>query len=145
MLRGARFFFTADEQQQVIDAIREAERNTSGEIRVHIDNFCFGSALKKAKKIFFKLRMQHTSDRNGILIYIAVISHKIAVVGDKGIHQKLDTIYWDNIVKGIIDGFRHQKKAEGLTKGIIECGLQLKTFFPAQADDKNELNDSISF
>lgn len=145
MFKSSKFFFTTEEQQQIVDAIREAEKNTSGEIRVHIDNFCFGSVLEKAKRVFYKLGMQHTKDRNGILIYIASISHKVAVVGDEGIHQKLDTVYWDSIVKGIIDGFIHQKKAEGLTKGIIDCGLQLNKYFPFQSDDKNELNDSISF
>lgn len=145
MFRNAKNFFTKDEQQQIVDAIREAERNTSGEIRVHIDNFCFASVVKKAQKLFQKLGMSQTADRNGILIYIAVLSHKIAVVGDKGIHQKLGTEYWDSIVKEIVDAFAHHKKADGLTKGIINCGHQLKIHFPYQDSDKNELNDSISF
>lgn len=145
MVRTAKNFFTKDEQQQIVDAIREAERNTSGEIRVHLDNFCFGSVVKKAEKLFQKLGMFQTTDRNGILIYIAVLSHKIAVVGDKGIHQKLGTEYWENIVKEIVDAFAHHKKADGLTKGIINCGHQLKIHFPYQDNDKNELNDSISF
>lgn len=145
MFRTAKNFFTTDEQQQIVAAIREAERNTSGEIRVHIDNFCFGSVVKKAQKLFQKLGMFHTTDRNGILIYIAVLSHKIAVVGDEGIHQKLGKEYWDSIVKEIVDAFVHHKKTEGLTKGIINCGHQLKTHFPYQVNDKNELNDSISF
>lgn len=145
MLRPAKKFFTTEEQQRIVEAIREAEKNTSGEIRVHIDNFCFGSVVKKAEKLFQKLGMSQTNDRNGILIYIAVLSHKIAVVGDEGIHQKLGTAYWDSIVKEIIDAFAHHKKIEGLTKGIIHCGHELKIHFPYQADDKNELNDSISF
>lgn len=145
MFTTAKKFFTSEEQQQIVEAIREAEKNTSGEIRIHIDNFCFGSVVEKAKKVFHKLGMQHTADRNGILIYIAVMSHKIAVVGDEGIHRKLGAEYWDRIVKGIVDAFVHHKKTDGLTKGIIDCGHQLKTFFPYQADDKNELNDSISF
>lgn len=145
MVRTAKNFFTKDEQQQIVDAIREAERNTSGEIRVHLDNFCFGSVVKKAEKLFQKLGMFQTTDRNGILIYIAVLSHKIAVVGDKGIHQKLGTEYWENIVKEIVDAFAHHKKADGLTKGIINCGHQLKIHFPYQDNDKNELNDWISF
>ena len=145
MFSSAKNFFTKDEQQQIVDAIKEAERNTSGEIRVHVDNFCIGPVMKKAQKLFQKLGMIQTADRNGILIYIAARSHKIAVIGDEGIHQKLGTEYWDNIVKGIIDAFAHHKKAEGLTKGIINCGQQLKIHFPYKDNDKNELNDSISF
>lgn len=145
MFRTTKNFFTKDEQQQIVEAIREAERNTSGEIRVHLDNFCFGSVVKKAQRLFQKLGMFQTADRNGILIYIAVLSHKIAVVGDKGIHQKLGTEYWDSIVKEIVDAFAHHKKADGLTKGIINCGHQLKIHFPYQDSDRNELSDSISF
>jgi uncharacterized membrane protein len=145
MFKTAKSFFTLEEQQRIVEAIREAEKNTSGEIRVHIDNFCFGSVVKKAQKLFQKLGMFQTNDRNGILIYIATLSHKIAVVGDEGIHQKLGAEYWDSIVKEIVDAFAHHKKADGLTKGIINCGHQLKIYFPYQSGDKNELNDSISF
>lgn len=145
MIRSVKKFFTADEQLQIVEAIQEAEKNTSGEIRIHIDGFCFGSAVKKAQKLFQKLGMFQTEDRNGILIYIAVLSHKIAVVGDEGIHNKLGTEYWESIVKEIVDAFAHHKKVEGLRKGIIHCGDQLKVHFPYQSNDKNELNDSISF
>lgn len=145
MITAAKNFFSKEEQQRIVDAIRDAERNTSGEIRVHIENFCFGDALDKAKKVFRKLEMHQTKDRNGILIYIAVVSRKMAVVGDEGIHKQLGNDYWDKIVKGIVDGFAHNNKADGLTKGIIDCGEKLKQYFPYQSDDKNELSDSISF
>jgi len=145
MITAAKNFFSKEEQQRIVDAIREAERNTSGEIRVHIENFCFGDALEKAKKVFRKLEMQNTKDRNGILIYIAVVSRKMAVIGDEGIHKQLGNDYWNKIVKEIVDGFAHNHKADGLTKGIIECGEKLKQYFPYQSDDKNELSDSISF
>lgn len=138
-------FFTKEEQETIVNAIKTAELNTSGEIRVHIENYCFGNSTIKAGKVFKKLGMDNTKDRNGILIYIAAVSRKIAIVGDKGIHEKLGSEYWDKIVNGILESFRNNTKGEGLAKGIVDCGEQLKKHFPYQSDDKNELNDSISF
>lgn len=145
MILNAKNFFSKADEEKVVTAIKEAELNTSGEIRVHIENYCFGNSLTKAEKLFSKLGMQNTKDRNGILIYIAAVSRKIAIYGDKGIHEKLGQKYWDDIVNTIIENFRKEAKAEGLAQGIIECGVQLKHFFPYQSDDKNELNDSISY
>lgn len=145
MILNAKNFFSKADEEKVVNAIKEAELNTSGEIRVHIENYCFGNSLTKAEKLFSKLGMQNTKDRNGILIYIAAVSRKIAIYGDKGIHEKLGQKYWDDIVNTIIENFRKEAKAEGLAQGIIECGVQLKHFFPYQSDDKNELNDSISY
>lgn len=145
MILNSKNFFSKEEQDIVVNAIKAAELNTSGEIRVHVENYCFGNSLTKAEKVFLKLGMQNTKDRNGILIYIAAVSRKIAIVGDKGIHEKLGKTYWDKIVNGIVESFRGDKKAEGLAKGIIDCGEQLKQYFPYQSDDKNELNDSISY
>lgn len=144
-MTNAKNFFTASEQDLIVKAIKEAELNTSGEIRVHIENYCFGNSITKAEKIFLKLGMQNTKDKNGILIYIAAVSHKIAIVGDKGIHEKLGKAYWDKIVNGIVTSFRTENKADGLAKGIIDCGEQLRHYFPYQSNDSNELNDSISF
>jgi uncharacterized membrane protein len=145
LIKNSKNFFSKDEQQLIVEAIKTAELNTSGEIRVHIENYCFGNSLVKAEKIFSKLGMQNTKDRNGILIYIAAVSRKMAIVGDKGIHEKLGKEYWDKIVNGILESFRTNTKGEGLAKGIIDCGEQLKKHFPYASDDKNELNDSISF
>lgn len=145
MILNSKNFFSREEQDLVVNAIKTAELNTSGEIRVHVENYCFGNSLSKAEKIFTRLGMQNTKDRNGILIYIAAVSRKIAIVGDKGIHEKLGEAYWDKLVNGIVENFRNNKKAEGLAKGIIDCGEQLKNYFPYTSDDKNELNDSISF
>jgi len=141
----ARNFFNLQQQQLLVDAIAEAEMNTSGEIRLHIDNFCFGSELKKAQKVFTRLNMHTTRERNGILIYVATISRKIAVIGDEGIHQKLGAEFWQNIVSQLITQFKADKKAEGLAACIIECGKQLGTYFPRQHDDKDELSNSISY
>lgn len=138
-------FFTKEEQDLIVSAIKTAEKNTSGEIRVHLESICWGDAMERAQKVFGKLGMHATKEQNGILIYIATESHKIAVIGDAGIHKKLGKEYWDKIVNGLVSCFKEGKHAQGLADAIIDCGNQLKQFFPYTSDDKNELNDSISF
>lgn len=141
----ARNFFNKEEQQQLIDAIAGAELKTSGEIRVHIENFSFGSELKRAEKVFKKLNMHQTAERNGVLIYIASLSHKVAVVGDEGIHQKLGQEFWEQLVADLISQFKADKKAPALAGCIVKCGEQLGKYFPRKEDDKNELSNTISF
>jgi uncharacterized membrane protein len=141
----ARNFFSAEEQEMLMKAIDAAEMKTSGEIRLHLESFCLGSEIKAAKKIFKQLNMQATAERNGVLIYIATLSHKIAVIGDEGIHQKLGQAFWEQLVNEMITKFRQDKKAEALADCIVTCGEQLGRFFPRKADDKNELSNSISY
>jgi len=141
----AQNFFSPTEQQLIIDAITIAELKTSGEIRMHIENFCFGDELKTAMKIFRKLNMHLTTERNGVLIYIAVVSKKIAIVGDVGIHEKLGNTFWHALVTKIVTQFKANKKAEVLAECILECGEQLSVFFPGGTKKANELNNSISF
>lgn len=141
----ARNFFDPQEQQLLVNAIGEAELNTSGEIRLHIENFCFGNELKRAQKVFAKLQMHQTKERNGVLIYIASLSRKVAVIGDEGIHQKLGSEFWATVVDKLINQFKADKKAPALAECIIECGKQLGTYFPRQHDDTDELSNSISY
>lgn len=142
---GARRFFTEQEQQLLVDAIRQAESHTSGEIRLHLANFCFGSEVKAAQRVFARLRMHQTQERNGVLFYIATYSRKIAIVGDEGIHQKLGGSYWQSLVEKLIRQFGENRKAEALAASIIDCGEQLGKFFPLKENDKNELSNDISF
>lgn len=144
-MASAKTFFNEQEKAMVIDAIREAESHTSGEIRVHLENICFGHEVRRAQQVFTKLGMHQTKERNGILIYIAVFSRKIAVVGDQGIHEKLGDRYWKDLIASIISNFKANRKAEGLAEGIIECGKKLAQFFPVQPDDINELSNDISY
>ena len=144
-VKTASRFFTEAEQKLIVDAIKTAEKNTSGEIRVHLESICWGDPIKRAQKVFNKLGMQQTKEQNGILIYIATENHKVAVIGDAGIHKKLDTEYWNKIVENLISKFKEGRKGEGLALAIIDCGDKLKEHFPYTSDDKNELNDSISF
>ncbi|HOZ87054.1 MAG TPA: TPM domain-containing protein [Bacteroidia bacterium] len=141
----ARNFFTQQEQEMLIDAIAKAELHTSGEIRLHIENFCFGSEIKTAEKVFTRLKMHQTEERNGVLIYIATLSRKVAVIGDEGIHQKLGTQFWQSLVNDLIKQFKADKKAPALAACIIECGKQLGKFFPLSDRDTNELSNNISF
>jgi uncharacterized membrane protein len=142
---SAQTFFTKQEQDLLLNAIAEAERFTSGEIRLHIQNWCLGNPLKEAKKIFARLKMHQTDQRNGVLIFIAVRSRKLAIFGDEGIHQKLGAEFWDKLVKQLIEQFRANHKADGLAECIKECGRQLGAYFPLQDGDKNELSNDISF
>lgn len=142
---GAKSFFSEKEQEMLIQAIVEAEKSTSGEIRVHLENFCWGNEVKRATKVFTNLGMQHTKERNGVLIYIATRSRKVALVGDEGIHQKLGNEYWQQLVQRLIAQFKENHQADALADCIRECGLQLGKYFPLSADDKNELSNSISF
>lgn len=141
----ARNFFNQQEQSLLIDAIAKAELHTSGEIRLHLENFCLGNEVKAAQKVFTRLKMHQTAERNGVLIYIATLSRKVAIIGDEGIHQKLGAIYWEKLVAKLIQQFKANKKAEGLADCIVECGEQLGKFFPRKEDDKNELSNSISY
>ncbi len=137
-------FFSEDEERLIVESIKTAETKTSGEIRLHIDSFCFGNAYKKAKKVFLKLNMQNTKNRNGVLIYIATISKKIAIVGDEGINNKVSATFWDDLIKDLGSNFKTEK-ANCLASNIIKCGEQLSKFFPLEEGDTNELNNSISY
>lgn len=141
----ARNFFDQREQQLLVDAIAQAELKTSGEIRLHIENICFGNELKRAQKVFANLKMHETKERNGVLIYIATFSKKVAVIGDEGIHQKLGNEFWQKIVSDLIKKFKENKKADALAECILICGEQLGKFFPRNSDDKDELTNTISY
>ncbi|MBN2167090.1 MAG: TPM domain-containing protein [Marinilabiliaceae bacterium] len=138
-------FFNAEEQKQIIAAIKSAEQNTSGEIRLHIDKYCKESVLDRATYWFEKLNMHRTKLRNGVLFYLATNDKKIAILGDAGINQKVPSDFWDEIKNQILADFKNGSFADGICKGIIASGEQLKTHFPYKSDDVNELTDDISF
>ena len=141
----SRTFFSKEEQQKIVAAIKEAELNTSGEIRVHIENHCKKEALERAAEVFYDLKMNQTAARNGILFYLAVKDHKFAIIGDEGINLKVEHDFWNDIKDEMVAMFKENKFAEGLIAGILKCGKRLKEYFPYQSDDVNELSDEISF
>ncbi len=138
-------FITEADKKSIVDAIKEAELNTSGEIRVHIESHCKSDVLDRAAFLFKKLQMHKTEQRNGVLFYLAYKDRKFAILGDGGINQKVPENFWDNIKEKMAERFKEGKFAEGLAVGIKESGEQLKTHFPYQSDDVNELSDEISF
>jgi len=140
----SKHFFSKEEQKSIVNAIVEAELNTSGEIRVHIEPTC-KDPLIRAALVFKRLKMHKTALRNGVLIYIATKSRKIAIIGDKGINEKVPEDYWDDIIAELQIAFKNGNAAEGVCKAISSVGNNLKEFFPYQQGDINEQSDEISF
>ena len=138
-------FFTKEQQAQILAAVKEAENETSGEIRVHIETYCHEDVLDRAAWIFKKLGMHDTAERNGVLFYRAVSDRKFAVIGDAGINSKVPEGFWDCVKELLQAKFREGKFTEGLSEAIILAGIHLKKHFPHNKNDVNELSDEISF
>jgi len=145
MSRSAKDFFTKDQRDDVKQAIMNAELDTSGEIRVHIDSKCKGEVMDRAYEIFKKLKIHKTERRNGVLFYLAIKNRKFAIIGDKGINEVVPDDYWEALKLEMLDAFREEKFTDGLVDGITSIGSYLKKHFPYQTDDINELPDEISF
>lgn len=137
-------FLTDAEEQAVVDAITAAEKRTSGEIRIHVENRCKGDVVERAKRVFADLNMYKTKDRNAVLIYIALLDHKLVVWGDEGIHSKVGQQFWDEEVRTVIQAFKEKKFAQGLVNLIQAIGEKLATLFPFEKNDVDELDNSIS-
>lgn len=138
--------FTEEEQQLIRKAVEEAEKLTSGEIRVCLEKSCSGEALDRAVTYFSKLGMNKTRLRNGVLIYLATEDHKFAIIGDSGINQQVAADFWDSTKETMQALFKAGKLAEGIAAGVLLAGEQLRKFFPYDlATDKNELSDDIAF
>ena len=142
---GIQNFFTADQQNAIQQAIADAELNTSGEIRVHIDSRCKGEPKAAAIAVFETLKMHETALRNAVLFYLAVDDHKFAILGDQGIDNAVPDDFWDSVRDTMLMHFKRKEFAEGLCRGILMAGEKLKTHFPYQEDDTNELSNDISF
>lgn len=137
--------FTSDQKKQIISAIKDAELNTSGEIRVHIENQCKADVLDRAATVFASLKMYKTKLRNGVLFYLSVKDRKFAVLGDGGINAVVPDDFWDGIKEMMENKFKDGEFTDGLSSGIKMAGEQLKAHFPYKSDDVNELDDDISF
>jgi len=141
----ARDFFTKEQKEDIRQAILNAELDTSGEIRVHIELTCSGDVMDRAAYIFEKLGMQKTERRNGVLFYLALKNRRFAVIGDKGINAVVPDSFWDDLKILLLNHLREGKFTEGLIEGITMVGTKLKKHFPYQTGDINELPDEISF
>lgn len=141
----AKDFLTKDECRRLVEAIDRAERETSGEIRIHIESHCEDDPKERALRTFRILNMSRTAERNGVLIYVASHSHKFAVIGDRGINAKVPAGFWKEVVAAIGENFSKGLYAEGLLEAVEMTGRKLKAYFPYSKDDVNELPNDISF
>lgn len=138
-------FLSQAEEQEIVQAICIAERNTSGEIRVHLEKTTSISAINRAKEVFMELEMHKTKDSNGVLIYLAVENKLFAICGDSGIDKVVPIDFWDKTKQAIANNFQRGKFKQGLIDGIIMAGEQLKNYFPFDNEnDVNELPNEIS-
>ena len=142
--KWVRALLSDDDLAAVTRAVAEAERHTSAEVRVHFDHSCDGDALQPAIKVFQRLGMHKTADRNGVLVYISVTDRKLAVIGDRGIHERVGEAYWQGLVAAIRERMRQQQSREGLIRALAELGRELRRQFPRRPGDKNELSDDVS-
>ncbi len=139
--------FTIAENERIVAAIRNAEKRTSGEVRVFIEpKNPLVDPLERAALIFAKLEMDETDHRNAVLLYIATKHRELALYGDKGIHEQVGTAFWQNEVKAMLQHFKEDQLADGIVKCITHIGETLHEKFPYNpAEDKNELPDEIIF
>lgn len=141
---GYRHFFSEPDKKRISEAIARAEHNTSGEIRVHLEDHCKGDVMKRAEWHFGKLGMHKTKDRTGVLFYLAVKDRVFAIYGDMGINAKVPDNFWDGIRDHMLIHFKESRFADGLIEGIRMAGSQLQQHFPAKRENDNELSNEVS-
>ena len=140
-------FFTDAEKQRVVEAIRNAEQRTSGEVRVYVESRNeYMDPMDRAAEIFYNLKMDKTDDRNAVLLYIAVKDKQLALFGDEGIYKATGEEYWNNAVKNMLMEIKAHDIIGGMVHCIITIGEALHEKFPYnKLEDKNELPDQIVF
>lgn len=138
-------FFSKADQDKIVLAIKNAELNTSGEIRVHLEPNCSNDPVTRAKEVFEELKMHETELKNGVLFYLAYLDKKFAIIGDAGIHAKVTDSFWNEEKELMTNYFKQKKFTEGLCLAIENAGNKLKEHFPFKSDDTNELSNDISF
>lgn len=135
---------TPADEHLITDAIQQAEKNTSGEIRVHIESRCKKEPIERAIQVFGQLNMHQTEQRNGVLIYVALKDKKVAIWGDEGINQKLPKHFWEKEIEIMISHFKNGQLGVGISEAIRLIGDELSNHYPFKRNDKNELSDEIS-
>jgi uncharacterized membrane protein len=145
--RKPKEFFSEPERVRIVEAVRQAERRTSGEVRVFVESHCkYMDAIERAAELFFSLKMDKTDLRNGVLVYVALKDRQVAVFGDEGIYKKMSQKFWDAEVKKMLFQFKNDNIPEGIIAVIRDIGEALYQNFPYDsATDKNELPDDIVF
>ncbi len=145
--RRKKQLFPEEDTRLIVKAIRQAEKATSGEVRVYVESKCpWMDAIDRAAELFFRLQMDKTEQRNGTLVYVAMKDRQLAVFGDEGIHQRVGSEYWNKVVREMLANFNKEDYAKGIAECVIQIGEALETHFPYTRDtDKNELPDEIVF
>ena len=140
-------FFSKEENEKIVAAIRNAEKCTSGEVRVFVESRCrFIDPLDRAMEIFAELKMENTKDRNAVIVYVAIKDRQLAIYGDSGINAKTGDQYWKEEVNKMISEFHQHHYADGIVHCVEDIGQALQTYFPYDREtDKNELPDAIIF
>ena len=139
----AKEYFTEARLTELDNAIKAAEKATSGEVRLYVEDKCKEDVLDHAAFLFAELNMHKTELRNGVLFYLAIKDKKFAILGDGGINAKVGNDFWNHIKTEMLNFFKEEKFSEGLEKGIFMAGEALSAHFPYQKDDVNELSDDI--
>ncbi len=137
-------FLTKEEEQAVVNAIGMAEKETSGEIRVHIEKTTSIDAFDRALEVFHLLEMEKTRLKNGVLIYVAIQDKSFVICGDEGINNLVENDFWDTTKEVMVAHFQNGNFKQGLIDGITKAGEQLKRYFPYEESDTNELSNEIS-
>jgi uncharacterized membrane protein len=137
-------FLTPEAETAIVEAIRLAELQTSGEIRVHLEKSTSKAPFDRALEVFHSLNMHATAQKNGVLIYVAYQDKNFVICGDQGINDLVPADFWDSTKDLMASHFKSGDFASGLISGIAQVGEQLKTYFPLQENDQNELSNEIS-
>ena len=137
-------FLTKEEEQEIVESIRIAEKNTSGEIRVHLEKTTKLDPFDRALEVFNELKMDETRLKNGVLIYVAVADKTFVICGDQGINDIVANDFWDSTKDIMVAHFKNGNFKQGLIDGILKAGEELKKHFPWSEDDSNELSNEIS-
>ena len=139
-----RHFLKQIGHDDVVAAIRAAEQRTSGQIRVFISHKPVEDPVAAAQAAFMRLGMEKTRDRNAVMIFLAPRTHKFAVIGDAGVHEKCGDAFWSELARAMTEHFRKSEFTRGILHGVQTAGALLAQHFPRRPDDRNELPDSIA-
>ena len=147
--RWTHALFSDADLEAIAVAVAAAERETSGEIRVHLErrlpgDVPGGDALARAIDVFTRLGMHATAERNGVLIYLTIDDHALAIAGDAGVHARVGDAYWQRIRDAMIERLRRGESREAVVQAVREVGEVLRRYFPRRPDDRNELSDRVS-
>jgi len=143
---NAEDYFTLHQKSVIVAAVKQAEKQTSGEVRVFIESKCsYVNAIDRAKELFDKLDMHKTEERNAVIVYVAIKHRQLAIFGDAGIYEKVGQKFWDEQLKQMLQYFNREDFVEGIATVVSEIGEALHQHFPYQKNDVNELPDDIVF